>query len=106
MTTRQHPGVAPCRRCRQRVLFAVGADGSVHALDPDEQGAIAAWEDDTGTARCRRTGAGEQLRLGEFLFRFHEPFCPVVATVTPITSARSLRRPRRPASARRTASAR
>lgn len=84
----QEPGVACCHGCEGNVLFArftPGASEVVYALDPDERGPIAAWEDDTGTARCRHVGAGEQLRLGEYLFRFHDPSCPALARPIPLT---------------------
>ena len=102
----QAPGVAPCHGCGQSVLFAV-PDGSdeVLALDPNDRGLIAAWEDDSGTARCRRVKATHQLALGEFLFRFHDATCPAIARPRPISSAKSLRpaRPVTPATPRRAA---
>lgn len=103
----QAPGVAPCHGCGQSVLFAV-PDGTdeVLALDPDERGVIAAWQDQAGTARCRRLKPNDQLALGEFLFRFHDATCTALAPVVPLQAAPSLRpRPARP-EPRRSASAR
>ena len=105
----QDPGVAPCHGCGQDVLFAVPAGSEeVLAMDPDDRGVIAAWEDDSGTARCRRVKATHQLALGEFLFRFHDATCPAIARPRPIGSAPSARprRPVRPASTPRRANAR
>lgn len=93
----QAPGVAPCHACGQSVLFAVpdGAD-EVLALDPDERGVIAAWQDGDGIARCRRVKVSEQLALGEYLFRFHDATCTAIARPRPIGTAPSARRPARP----------
>lgn len=104
----QDPGVAPCHGCGRDVLFAV-PDGSadVLALDPDDRGAVAAWEDGSGTARCRPVAATYQIALGEFLFRYHDPACPALAPVMDLAARRvPVVPPARPASARRQAHAR
>ena len=107
----QTPGVAPCHGCGGSVLFAIpdGQDGgTVIALDPDDRGALVAWEDATGTARYRLVKAAHQLAFGEFLFRFHDPVCPALAPVRPIGNAKSVRsrRPVRTDTTTRRASAR
>ena len=104
--TSQRPGVAHCR-CGQRVLFALphGEDEPV-AIDPAEDGPLVAWQDDTGTARCRPWKPGEPLALGEYFFRPHDPVCPALAPVVAITTAPSLRPRPRTATGGRRASAR
>lgn len=105
----QAPGVAPCHGCGSDVLFAVpdGQDGTVIALDPDERGGLAAFEDSAGTARCRPVAATYQLALGEFLFRYHDPACPALAPVVDLSARRApVVPPARPAPARKHAHAR
>lgn len=106
MTSHDHyqaPGVDECHGCGKRVLFALAADDVVLALDPDERGVIAAWQDGDGIARCRRVSVSGQLALGEFLFRFHDATCTAIARPRPIGTAPSARRPARPDAPRRAA---
>lgn len=103
----QHPGVDTCPDCGRRILFAVNAGGLVLALEPDESGQFAAWQD-AGAARFRRVPIDGQLRLGEFLFSRHDSTCAALATVTDLTAERTRRRLPTSApsqSARRTADA-
>lgn len=97
----QAPGVDECHGCGKRVLFALAADDVVLALDPDDRGVIAAWQDGDGIARCRRVKVSEQLALGEFLFRFHDATCTAITRPVAIGSAPSQRRPSRPDTPRR-----
>ncbi len=104
----QHPGVDTCPDCGQRVLYAVSEGGLVLGLDPDESGEFAAWQD-ARAARFRRADAGDQLVLGEHLFRRHDVGCAGVGSVTDLAAERAARRaPLRAVASpeRRTASAR
>lgn len=108
MRNGQHPGVDTCPDCGRRVLYAVNTGGLVLALDPDESGQFAAWQD-AKAARFRRTARGEQLLLGEYLFSRHDSVCTGLATVADLSAERTRRRqpvPAQPMPARRTASAR
>jgi hypothetical protein len=91
----QHPGVDTCPDCGQRVLYAVNLGGLMLALDPDESGDFAAWED-AGVARFRRVPPGGQLVLGERLFCRHDAACSALATVTDLTAERTRRLRQRP----------
>lgn len=99
-------GEAPCPACKRTVYYAWNTAMESIPLDPDLlDGPVAVSLDRNNIPWCR-DARGTQLALGESFYRLHDPTCPGLATVTPIGHARSLRRPRRAAPARRTASAR
>jgi hypothetical protein len=82
MTTLR-PGVAPCPDCGGRVLLALGDDLELLAVEPDDDGPLAACSDEAGDARVRPLAPGDQIRLGEYLFALH--VCPI-APVIPLTA--------------------
>lgn len=109
MTTRD-PITDPCPACGERAVLALWLDsGEFVLMDHDEAGSFAGSQDGNGFAWVRPVKAGDQLALDESLYRLHEPSCTAPpARVRDITTARSLRRPKRTTAApeRRAASAR
>jgi hypothetical protein len=95
-----------CPACQQVVYWAWDADMASVALESDLNGIVAVRIDGNDFPWCR-DARGKQLAFGESLYRLHDPTCPGLATVTRIDRAPSVRRrPARPATPRRTASAR
>ena len=99
------PGVATCPDCGERLLCAATPVGDVLALSPDDSGPVIAYEDGEGIPRCRPAGPDEQLALGEYMFRAHDPRCPALAPVSDLAAERERRR-LRPVPERRHANAR
>jgi hypothetical protein len=100
-------GDTECPDCRQPVYIAWDDDMNRIALEPDDAGTIAVSLDGNRLPWCR-DARGSQLAFGDRFYRLHRPRCTALAPVRAITSARSLRRPKRTPAApgRRTASAR
>jgi hypothetical protein len=100
------PGFGRCPECSGHVLFALAVTGDVLSLDKawDNGTHVVTW-DCTGTPRVRR-GAG-QASLDEHVYTRHVLACEALAPVAAIGSAPSARRrPVRPSTERRQASAR
>ncbi len=87
-------GEGTCPACRQPVFWAWDPDQVNIPLDPDPAGTVAMSVDRNNIPWCR-DARGSQLAFDEELYRLHDPVCPGLATVTPIGSAPSLRRPAR-----------
>lgn len=85
-------GDAPCPDCRKPVYIAWDDDMNRVSLDPDPAGLVAVSLDGNHLPWCR-DARGSQLGFDDVFYRLHSPNCPGIATVTPIGSARSLRRP-------------
>lgn len=77
--TAPSPGVASCPDCGERVLFALGDDLELLAVEPDDDGPLAACADATGDVRVRTLPPGGQFRLGEYLFAPH--VCPLAKVI-------------------------
>ena len=100
-------GDTECADCGRPVYVAWDDEMNRVALEPDANGVVAVSLDGNRLPWCR-DARGSQLAFGDRFYRLHRPRCSALAPVRPITTARSLRRPKHAAAApaRRTASAR
>lgn len=87
-------GDTECPDCQEPVYVAWDDDMNRIALEPDNAGTIAVTLDGNQLPWCR-DARGSQLAFGDRFYRLHRPRCPAIAPVRAITSARSLRRPKR-----------
>lgn len=99
--SRTYAGIGGCPHCGLQVLFALGADGSMVALDEGTDGPVVVRRDCTGTPRVRPVPALYQPREDERRCGIHNAACIGLAPVVPIGRAPSLRRPARPETRRR-----
>lgn len=105
--SRPYAGLGGCDHCGLQVLFALGADGTLTALDERVNGPVVVRADSTGTPRFRRVPALYRPAEGEARAGIHNDACIGLAPVVPIGRApSSRRRPVRAATPGKVASAR
>jgi hypothetical protein len=104
--SRPYAGLGGCEYCGLQVLYAVGIDGGLIAVDENRNGPVVVRRDCTGTARLRRVPPLYRPREGEARCGLHNDACIGLADVVSIGRAPSLRRPVRPVFPGRVANAR
>jgi hypothetical protein len=90
--SRPYAGLGGCDYCGLQVLWALGADGDLIAVDENRGGPVVIRRDCTGTARVRRVPAFYQPGDGESRAGLHNDACIGLADVVSIGRAPSLRR--------------